>query len=73
MPVEKRRLRTWLDKMIMAVELSLSECITLELDGDDMIEAHARGRLGNGRAIFLKRRLAELQSMLAKLNNITWS
>ena len=32
LPVEKRRLRTWLDKMIMAVELSLSECITLELD-----------------------------------------
>ena len=26
LPVEKRRLRTWLDKMIMAVELSLSEC-----------------------------------------------
>lgn len=58
----------------MAVELSLSECITLEpADCDDVIEAHARGRLGNGRAIFLKRRLAELQSMLAKLNNITWS
>ena len=69
LPIERRRLRTWVDGRILAVDNML---VTTRVGFpsppcEEIVEAHVRGQFGSGKDIFLMRHRATFQSMKARL------